>query len=494
MTGSDAGSTVTVGDAPLRVEDVVAVARGAQVELSATAIERIRRSREVIEARLRAEEPTYGLNRGLGHDKDRRISAAELTQFSLSMLRAHEGGLGPALPAEVVRAAMLARVSGIAQGGSGASPAIPATLVAMLNAGVTPVVPSTGSIGAGDLGQMASIGLVAIGEGIADVGHERMRGADALQRAGITPVVLGPKDGLTVMSANGISVGHAALVAAQTQRIADLADVAAALSLEAVAANTSVVDAAVGEAKPIRGQVEAAAHIRALLDGSYLHAHAFESVQAALSFRVVPQVHGTLRELLALATGAVETELNSAADNPLVTPDGRIVHNGNFEPLLMAVAFDALRVALAHVGQLSDRRMSHLWDAIFKSPSALTSGRRLHGIKLRYPAAARFTELRLLATPASLDVPILDIGVEDHGSGAPLSVDTTAKAVEILSDILVVEMLMARDLLKERADAARNLGTGTGRMLRAMDEVITEIEAQAPSAEVHAALRQRLPL
>jgi len=136
---------------------VVAVARGAPVELSEGAIDRIRRSRAIIEEKLAAEEPTYGLNRGLGHNKDPKISIEEFTQFSLRMLHAHEGGLGPPLPTDIVRAAMLARVSGIAQGGSGASPAMPETLIAMLNSDVTPVVPSIGSVGAGDLGQMASI-------------------------------------------------------------------------------------------------------------------------------------------------------------------------------------------------------------------------------------------------------------------------------------------------------------------------------------------------
>jgi histidine ammonia-lyase len=482
---------VIIGDVPLRVQDVVAVARGAPVELSAAAIERIRRSRDIIEEKLTAEEPTYGLNRGLGHNQDRKISSDELTQFSLRMLRAHEGGLGPPLSAEIVRAAMLARVAGIAQGGSGASPSMPETLIAMLNADVTPVVPSIGSVGAGDLSQMASIGLVAIGEGTAEYRGERMTGAEALRRAEINPPAIGPKDGLTLMSANGISVGHAALVATRAHQAAELADMVAAVSLEAVGGNLSVVDAAIGAAKPFQGQIEAATHIRTLLEGSYLQSHTFESVQEALSFRVVPQVHGTLREVLTFAVDAVETELNSAADNPLVSLDGRIVHNGNFEPLVMAVAFDALRVALAHVGQLSERRMSHLWDAIFKSPGFFTSTRQFYGIKLRYPAAARFTELKQLAAPATLDVPALDIGVEDHGSGAPLSVSKTEMAIAILQDVLIIELLMARDLLHGREETAQ-MGHGTSGLMDDVEKVFADLDPGAHADEVHAALRQTL--
>src|ERR1700674_1647449 len=260
---------VTIGDAPLRIGDVVAVATGAQVELSAAAVDRIRNSRQVIEEKLAAEEATYGLNRGLGHDKDRRISADELTQFSLRMLRAHEGGIGPPLSADIVRAAMLARVSGIAAGGSGASPAMPETLVAMINAGVSAVVPSIGSVGDADLGQMAAIGLVAIGEGMADYRGEVLPGADALRMAGIAPLALGPKDGLTIMSANGHAIGHASLLAARLRHDAELADLAAAVPLEAVGASISVVDPAVGLAKPFQGHIQSAEHIRRLLESSY---------------------------------------------------------------------------------------------------------------------------------------------------------------------------------------------------------------------------------
>jgi histidine ammonia-lyase len=487
-----ANAAVIVGDAPLRIEDVVAVAHGAPVELSSAGRRRIQRSRAIIEERLAAEQPTYGLNTGLGHDKSRRISIDELSQFSLQMLRAHEGGLGAPLSAEIVRAAILVRVNGIAQGGAGASPDIPETLVAMLNARVTPVVRAVGSVGAGDLGQMASIGLVAIGEGVADYDGERIAGGDALRKAGIVPCVIGPKDGLTLMSANGIAIGHAALVAARTGHVADLADVVAALSFEATAANPSVVDPAVGVAKPIRGQTEAAEHIRTLLEGSYLQSHGFETVQEALSFRVVPQVHGTLREVLSFAVAAAETELNAAADNPLVSDDGRIVHNGNFEPLLMAVAFDALRLALAHVGQLSDRRMNHLWNAIFRTPTILASKEPLYGVKLRYPAAARFAELRQLAAPATLDIGTLDVGVEDYASAAPLSVSTAAKAIDTLEDILVTETLLARTLVKGGEQATGALGKGTRRLLGAVEGVLADLGPNAHSADVHAALRQRL--
>ena len=213
------------------------------------------------------------------------------------------------------------------------------------------------------------------------------------------------------------------------------------------------------------------------------------SVQDALSFRVVPQVHGALREYVSAATSAVTTELNAASDNPLAAaPERMLISNGNFHPMVMAIAFDALRIALAHVGQLSDRRMTHLWDAFFRQ---LTSGPPpgpAYGLQVRYPAAARYTELRQLAAPATLDTPPLDVGVEDHATSAPLSVRLTQRAIDVLDDILACELLLAHDVLAS-APAKRELGAGTAAALRMVDEAIAAAEPRADA--VHSALRAK---
>jgi histidine ammonia-lyase len=333
---------------------------------------------------------------------------------------------------------------------------------------------------------------VAIGMGRAEYRGEVLPGGEALRRAGIAPLVLGGKDGLALISANGVSVGQAALVVARAARVAAAADVAAALSMEATGANTSVLHPAVGRAKPIPGQVAAADHLRVLLAGSpLLGPGGARSVQDALSFRVVPQVHGALREYVTAARSAVTAELNAAADNPLVSvPDQAVVSNGNFHPMVLAIACDALRIALAQVGQLSERRMSHLWDAFFRQ---LTSGPPptvAYGLQLRYPAAALFPELKQLAAPASLDTPPLDLGVEDHGTGAPLSVRKTDAALGLLEDLLAIELLLARDLLAA-APARPVLGAGTGAALHAVEEAIAAADPY-PDA-VHRALRDRFP-
>jgi histidine ammonia-lyase len=393
----------------------------------------------------------------------------------------------------VVRAALAVRLNGIARGGSGASVAVADVLAAMLNAGVHPVVPRVASVGAADIGQMAGMAQVAIGLGRAEHRGVVLPGAEALSRAGIAPLVLGGKDGLALISANGVSIGHAALVVARVTRVADAADVAAAVSMEATSANPSSLHPAVGRAKPIPGQVAAANHLRTLLAGSVLfEPGAARSVQDALSFRVVPQVHGALREYATAARSAVTAELNAAADNPLVSvPDRSLVSNGNFHPMVLAIACDALRIAVAQVGQLSERRMAHLWDAFF---ARLASGRPrpavTYGLQLRYPAAAMFPELKQLAAPATLDTPPQDLGVEDHGTSAPLSVHKTDAALGLLEDLLAIELLLAHDLLATVPTKPR-LGTGTGAALRMVEDAIAAADPVADA--VHRALRDRFP-
>ena len=489
-------TTVTITDAPLSIEALLAVADGAPVELGPAARARIEASRAVVDTALASGESIYGLTTEVGHGRDVRLSDDQLRRQQELLVMTHAGGVGAPLATRLVRAALAARLNGLARGGSGASLAAAEVLAAMLNAGVHPVVPETGSVGAGDLGQLAGMAQVAIGRGRAEYRGQVMPGGEALGRAGIRPLVLEGKDGLALISANSVSIGHAALVLRRAARAAGAADVAAALSMEATGGNPSIVAPAVARAKPFPGQAEAADHLRGALAGSHLlEPGGARSVQDPLSFRVAPQVHGALRECLAFARRAVEVELNSASDNPLVSvEDQTLVSNGNFHPMVLAVAFDALRVALAQVGQLSERRMSHLWDVVFRllaagGPPAADGPPLLHGLSLRYPAAAVFPELKQLAAPATLDTPPLDMGVEDHATGAPLSVRKTDAAVALLEALLAIELLLARDVLATMADRPA-LGTGTGRALRLVGEVVA---ASGPSAaDVHRALVARL--
>jgi len=236
----------------------------------------------------------------------------------------------------------------------------------------------------------------------------------------------------------------------------------------------------------------------AALEGSdLLAAGAAGSVQAPLSFRVIPQVHGALREAIDAASRAVTIELNGRGDNPIVSIEqGEMVHNGNFHPIVMAIAFDQLRIALAHVGQLSERRMSHLWEVFFQGMSVAgppLSGPlpERFGLSLRYPAAAAFAELRYLASPATLDVPTLDIGVEDHATNAPFAIRITAHALDLLEEILSIEVLLDGDLIGTMQPPPA-LGSGTGATLASARAAVDAQQADRSPAAVQRAVATAL--
>ncbi|HKJ12931.1 MAG TPA: aromatic amino acid ammonia-lyase [Ornithinimicrobium sp.] len=472
---------VAIGDGRLTIGQIRAVAGGARVVLEQSARNRISASRTVIDTALASGRAVYGLNTGVGHQKDVRLNEEQIRQNQTMLLMTHAGGFGPPAGVEHVRAAMMVRLNGLSRGGSGVSPAVAEVLVAMLNAGVHPVVPSTGSVGSGDLGQLAAIGLVAIGQGRAEHAGEVLGGAEALRRAGIEPLVLAAKDGLALMSSNAMSIGHGAHVIHQAIRLGRLADLAAVVSLEAIGGNPEAMLPVVATAKPYPGQHEVCRSVTDALHGSaLLEPGGARSVQDPISFRVVPQVHGAYRDAVASTRDAIEIEVNAMSDNPLVSiADQSIVHNGNFHPMVMALSFDAVRPAVAHVGKLSERRMSHLWDAFFERlagdggpPSADHGPPEFVGMALRYPAAEVCAELRQLATPATLDVPALESnGTEDHATAAPLAVRTTERALGLLERVVVVELLLARDVLSITKPAPR-LGTAAHEAVAGINDAL----------------------
>ena len=484
-------TTVVITDEPMSLDDLLAVVQGAQVETDDTVQARMVRSRAVVDHALSANDAVYGLTTQVGHGRNTRLTEDEIRSQQMFLIMSHGGGVGPALRVPLVRAAMAARLNGLARGGSGASPAAADVLVAMLNHAVHPVVPGIGSVGAGDLPLLAGIAQVAVGMGRAVYREEILPGGEALARAGIEPLAPSGKDGLALISANAVSIGHAALVVGSARRLAQVADVAAALSMEALAANPSILHPAVATAKAIPGQTAAMDHLRRLLDGGTLvEPGSAHSVQDALSVRVVPQVHGALRHFVAALDHAVVQELNAASDNPLVSSaDQTVISNGNFHPMVMAIAADALRIAVTHVGQLSERRMAHLWEAFF---AQLESGQPPvvpAGLGLRYPAAAVVSELKHLAAPATLDTPPQDLGIEDHSTGAPLTVRLTDRSLDLLEDLLAIEMLLARDVLVVAKDPRPRLGRGTSAALEMVEQAVTE--GSTPDT-VHRAVKHHL--
>jgi histidine ammonia-lyase len=492
-----ARATVRLTSEGLAAEDVARVAGGATLELAPEVEQLVHASRAVVERALEGGELIYGLNTGVGSRRDRPVSREDLDRYQVQMVMDHAGGVGAPLADEDVRAIMAARIAGMARGGSGVHPGALETLVAMLNAGVHPVVPSVGSVGASDLMHMAAIAMVVIGRGQARLEGEAMPGGEALARAAIAPHRLRPKDGLALISGNGVSIGLGALAAIAAERTAVVADVAGALTLEAIAGNPGPFDEEAARAKPLPGQIAAAAHLRALLAGGDLASHRpARSVQDPLSFRVMPQVHGALRDQVAAARAAVEVELKAIGDSPLVSIDqDRLMSTGNFHPMALALAFESLRVALAHLGMLSERRMNKLLIALYGEASfefgMQERGRYSVPGFVIYSAAALLSELKQLASPVTLDCPPLDLDVEDHATLAPQAVMLARRALFVLETILAIEVLVATSALDDRPQATR-LGRGTGPVYEAVRAMLEPLEADASAATVVETVRRGL--
>lgn len=453
----EAGSQAPVTldpDTPLSIGELLEVAGGRPVELSARCETRVAAARQVVEETLASGTPAYGLNTGLGHARDQAIAAGDIAAYQRAIVLSHAGGIGPPLPVEVVRALLAARANSAVRGGSGLSVASVRLLVDLLNSGVHPVVPTYGSVGASDVMHLAAVAGVALGIGEAELKGRVLPAAEALAEAGLRPLELQPLEGLAWVSANSVAIALGALAVERARRVVETADLAVALSLEAVRGNLSTIDPAVADAKPVPGQREAIDHMRSLLSGSELFgAGAAASLQDPLSLRVAPQVHGAARDFVADARAAVELELNAMDDNPLVDHSGRrLVSNGNFHPIKMALAFEGLRPALAHVALCSVRRSGHLAERLFGEPARFEElvrdedPRRLRAGS-SYAAASIWAELRQLSSPATLDIQSLDFGQEDHATAAPLTVAVTGRVLELVERLLAVEMDCAASVL-----------------------------------------------
>jgi histidine ammonia-lyase len=491
-----AEESVAIAGDPLSIDDLLRIARGARVELGAEAMARIEAGRAVVDRLVDGPELVYGLNTGLGHERNRAVPRDTLRRYQEQIVDAHEGAVGAPLPTTTVRAAMAVRLAGIARGGSGASPAVARALAALLNGGVHPVVPETGSVGAGDLMHMASIARVLVGRGRAEVGGRILDGAEALAAAGLEPVALEPKDGLALISANGVSIALAALAVDRARRAAAFADLALATTLEVTAGNLSILDPAALRAKPLQGQLAAGTRVAGYLAGSRLHEpDPGRSVQDPLSVRVGPQVHGAFLAFVDLLADATAIELAAMDDNPLVdVGTGRMISNGNFHPMHLALTLDALRPAIAHVGQLSDRRMNHLWAAlagVFMDEALLEAALDAGGGFLRYTAASLTAELRIAVGPATLDVAPLDFGVEDHATNAPFAGRLTDRALATLEGVLGIELLMARAVARVRPP--ERLAPAIAAAFAVLDAVPVDRGPGRTAAPYHAAVVEAIP-
>lgn len=449
--------TILLSGEDLTLADVWdAAVHGAQAELADAARDRMRAARELLES-IRGEH-TYGVNTGFGRFVSAHVPDELAEELQLRLLRSHACGVGEPYPDDVVRGAMLLRANALAKGFSGARVGTVELLVACLNRGVLPVVPARGSVGAsGDLAPLAHLALPLVGEGEAIVDGERHDGGAALRRVGLEPVRLASKEGLSLVNGTQFMAAMAALGVVRARRLASTADLACALSLEALQGSRTSFTPAVHRSRPLKGQQDAAANVWQLLEGSaIIESHRWcDKVQDAYALRCAPQVHGACRDLLDYVAATVEVELNAATDNPLVlVEEGEIVSAGNFHGQPLAFGLDALAIAVAELASISERRIERLVNPSLSDglpPFLVEEGGLNSGFMIpQYVAAALVSENKVLAHPASVDSIPTSAGQEDHvsmGNAAGLKalrvLDNAERtlAIELLAGAQAIEFL-----------------------------------------------------
>ncbi|MGW1509854.1 histidine ammonia-lyase [Streptomyces sp. NPDC002394] len=456
---------VVVGVGALSADEVVSVARlGARVSIAPEALQEIARSREVVKALADDAKPHYGVSTGFGALATRHIPTELRTQLQRSLVRSHAAGSGPEVEREVVRALMLLRLSTLATGRTGVRTETAEAYAALLNAGITPVVHEYGSLGcSGDLAPLAHCALAVMGEGVVRTADgERKPAAEALAEAGITPVVLEEKEGLALINGTDGMLGMLVLAAHDLRRLLSTADIAAAMSVEGQLGTDAVFAADLQAMRPHPGQGDSAGNLRSLLaDSAIIASHAGPGctyVQDAYSLRCTPQVHGTARDTLGHAELVASRELASAVDNPVVTLDGRVESNGNFHGAPVAAVLDFLAITVADVASISERRTDRFLDparnrglnAFLADDPGVDSGHMI----AQYTQAAIVSELKRLATPASVDSIPSSAMQEDHVSMGWAAARKLRRAIDGLGRVLAVELYTAARALDLRAPLA----------------------------------------
>jgi histidine ammonia-lyase len=450
---------ILLDGASLTLDGLTALADGrAEAGVAPAARERVARARAVVDDLAAGDAAVYGINTGFGNFAETRIDRADLAALQVNLVRSHAAGVDEPLPPRTVRAMMALRANVLAKGYSGIRPATLDALLALLNHGVHPRVPSRGSVGAsGDLAPLAHLALVLIGEGQTWDGTRVEPGAQALGAAGLQPVSLAPKEGLALINGTQASTAVLALALAGAERLARSADVVAALSIDALLGSRHPFEARIHAPRPFAGQAASADNLWRLTDGSPLNAsHAgCGRVQDAYSERCVPQVHGAAREALAWVRHVVTVEMNAATDNPMVFADaGDIVSGGNFHGAPVALAADLLAMAVTQLATISERRSERLVNpALSGLPAFLTRhGGLQSGLMLAQVTAAALTsELKTLCHAASADTIPTSANKEDHVSmsmGAALKAE---RALQLARQVLAVEMLCACQAIDLRA-------------------------------------------
>ncbi|MDE3082579.1 MAG: histidine ammonia-lyase [Acidobacteriota bacterium] len=462
--------TVVLSRAPLTRAQVIAVARGFEpVEIAEETLALLTVKRAAIDALVASGTPVYGVSTGFGSLATTFISPEQRRDLQRSLIRSHAAGVGAEVETEVVRAMMISRLSNLCSGVSGVRPETALAYAALLNAQITPIVHEYGSLGcSGDLAPLAHVALALMGEGdVRDAGGVRMMAADALAAAGLSPVTLAEKEGLALINGTDGMLGQLVLALEDLEQLYRLADVVAAMSVEALRGTDRVFAAEIHALRPHPGQRDSAANMAALLAGSPIvssHLDDVTQVQDAYSLRCAPQVHGAGRDTLEHAARVADVELASAIDNPSILEDGSLASNGNFHGAPVGYVLDFLAIALADVASISERRTDRLLDVdrnyglapFLAHQAGVDSGLMI----AQYSQAALVSEMKRLAAPASVDS-IPSSGMqEDHVSMGWHAARKLRRAIDAGRDVLAIELLAASRALALRAPLEAGAATG----------------------------------
>ncbi len=455
--------TLHLGAQPLTLEDIFQVAvNQKQVDLSAQARAKIQAAHEFLKSRLLTGETYYGVNTGFGLLSHVRISSADLESLQHNLLRSHACGVGAALPDAAVRAMLVLRAASLSIGHSGVSLQLVEQILLLLNRGVIPVVPEQGSVGAsGDLAPLSHLALPLIGEGRARFRGQEMSGAQALKAAGIQPIRLGPKEGLALINGTQFMAALGTLHLLKAERLADLADLIGAMSVEALRGTPAAFDPAIHRVRPHPGQAQVAENVLKWLTPRGQRSEIGKShedcnrVQDPYSLRCIPQVHGASRDILTFVRQVLEREVNSVTDNPLIFPEeGKILNGGNFHGQILANAMDMLSIAAAELASISEQRLEKLVNpATSGLPAFLTVQGGLNSgfMIVQVTAASLVSENKTLCHPASVDSIPTSADKEDHVSMGAWAARKAGMVIANSQRVLSLELLAAAqgvDLLR----------------------------------------------
>lgn len=479
----------------LTFEEVVSVANGIpgapRVVLSDTAKTNVERAARAVQTLLDRGEIAYGITTGFGAFKDKIISVEEVELLQRNIVLSHAVGVGRAFETPTVRAIMLIRANTLARGFSGIRVQTLELILELLNRGVHPVIPEKGSLGAsGDLAPLAHFACVLIGEGKAEFDGRVNHGGQALEEAGLTPIKLAAKEGLALTNGTTIMTAVGLLETWRAKHLAEMADITGSLTLEALHGTMSPFDERIHRLRPHPRQIDCAANLRRILEGSeFVRAFDPSNVQDAYTLRCMPQVHGACRDAVAYAEWLIKLELNAVTDNPLIfvdpgTGEIEVISGGNFHGEPLALAFDYLAIALTELGNISERRVMRLTDEASNQhalPAFLTENGGLNSgfMIVQYTAAALCTENKILAHPASVDTIPSSANVEDHVSMGATAVIKLRSVADNLETIIAIEAFCAAqgvDLRKKVIGQEKSLGVGTRKLYHTLRASIPFIE------------------